>query len=103
LTRTEALGWEQFRPSAFRSSPVLTPELSLAPTLAPRRLLFASGSAQAEERGISPKEVPMGDKSPKSKQRNQSQKDAVKKQDANAAKNKQAAQGQQAAAAKAKK
>jgi hypothetical protein len=34
----------------------------------------------------------MGDKSPKSKQRNQSQKDAVKKQDAANAKSKQTAQ-----------
>lgn len=38
----------------------------------------------------------MGDKSPKSKQRNQDQKQAVKTQDANKAKNKQAAQGAQA-------
>jgi hypothetical protein len=37
----------------------------------------------------------MGDKSPKSKQRNQKQKDIVKKQDAIDAKNKQAAQGKQ--------
>jgi hypothetical protein len=46
----------------------------------------------------------MGDKSPKSKQRNQTQKAAVKKQDATNAKNKQAAQGPQAAVpAKGKK
>jgi hypothetical protein len=36
----------------------------------------------------------MGDKSPKSKQRNQNQKTAVKKQDAANAKNKQASQAQ---------
>jgi hypothetical protein len=40
----------------------------------------------------------MGDKSPKSKQRNQSQKDAVKKQDASNAKNKQASQSAQTVA-----
>lgn len=43
----------------------------------------------------------MGDKSPKSKQRNQGQKDAVKKQNATNAKNKQSAQG--GALAKGKK
>ena len=37
----------------------------------------------------------MGDKSPKSKQREQSQKTAVKQQDATNAKNKQAQQSQQ--------
>ncbi|HEX7480609.1 MAG TPA: hypothetical protein VF331_22605 [Polyangiales bacterium] len=36
----------------------------------------------------------MGDKSPKSKQRSQGQKEAVKKQDATNAKNKQSAQSQ---------
>ena len=36
----------------------------------------------------------MGDKSPKSKQRVQEQKNAVKKQDATSAKNKQSAQNQ---------
>jgi hypothetical protein len=45
----------------------------------------------------------MGDKSPKSKQRDQKQKTAVKSQDANKAKSKQSAQGQQATAAKGKK
>lgn len=45
----------------------------------------------------------MGDKSPKSKQRNQVQKDSVKKQDATNAKNKQVSQNQSAAAAKGKK
>jgi hypothetical protein len=40
----------------------------------------------------------MGDKSPKSKQRNQSQKDATKKQDAVNAKNKQAPKVEQVAA-----
>jgi hypothetical protein len=42
----------------------------------------------------------MGDKSPKSKQRGQNQKDAVKKQDATNAKNKQSAQGAQSVAKK---
>lgn len=41
----------------------------------------------------------MGDKSPKSKQRNQNQKDAAKKQDAAAARNKQAAHSAQVATA----
>jgi hypothetical protein len=40
----------------------------------------------------------MGDKSPKSKQRDQNQKAAVKKQDATNAKTKQSAQGSQAVA-----
>ncbi len=40
----------------------------------------------------------MGDKSPKSKQRTQDQKQAVKTQDASKAKNKQSAQGAQAVA-----
>jgi hypothetical protein len=45
----------------------------------------------------------MGDKSPKSKQRGQNQKDAVKKQDAANAKNKQTSQVQQVVAGKGKK
>jgi hypothetical protein len=40
----------------------------------------------------------MGDKSPKSKQRTQNQKDATKKQDATNARNKQAPKADQAAA-----
>ena len=45
----------------------------------------------------------MGDKSPKSKQRDQKQKDAVKKQEVSNAKNKQTSQASATAAAKGKK